>query len=242
LVAALALPVVFTVSARADETADRKAEIQRKKEDAKKRAAEKAAAAASAKTAADTAAADAKKAADTKAAADKAAADAKAAAEKAAADKKAAAGAGGTTSTGTGGATATSAGGTTSTSSGGTSSGGAKATSTTGGSGGTGGVTSTPLPTADIEALRKDRVDRRKLTVEQLRKRWGSLLANPNGAADLKNHSRRVAFLQRARLVAQSKKDTKSLAFADQLLTEEDERHSNAMNALREGALGGGTK
>jgi hypothetical protein len=156
---------------------------------------------------------------DAKAAADKAAADAKAAADKAAA--------GG--ATGTGGAAGT----------GGKASGGASGK-------GTGGASATtqveekdpPLPVGDIETLRKDRAERRKATVERLRRRWGNVLANPTGAADLKLHSRRVAFLQRIRAVADAKKDKKTVEAVDELLTQEDDRHSKAMNALREGALG----
>lgn len=221
-----ALPAV----AVADEATDAKnAEIARKKEEARKRAADK-------KAAADKAAADAK------AAADKAAADAKAAADKAAADAKAAAdkaGSGG--ATGTGGAASTASGG----------AGGKGGAGGAGGAGGKGGggaaSTSTkveekdaPLPAGDIETLRKDRADRRKSTVERLRRRWGSVLANDKGAADLKLHSRRVAFLQRIRVVAEAKKDKKTIEAVDELLTAEDDRHSKAMNSLREGALSAG--
>ena len=241
LLALVVSAVAASPRARADEVADKKAEIQRKKDEAKKQAAEKQKAAAEAKAAADAAAAADKKAADAKKAAD----DKKAAAEKAAADKKAAAGSGGSAATGTGGASSTAAGGATSASSGGTTAtAGAAVTggvAATGGTGGAAAVKSPLLIVGDIEALRKDRAERRKVTVEQLRKRWGSLLADPKGAADLKDHSRRVAFLQRARLVAQAKKDTKSVERVDQLLTEEDERHGNAMNSLREGAIGAGT-
>jgi hypothetical protein len=232
----LGLSLLPPIAARADEAADKKAaELARKKEAAKQRAAEKKAAAdkaAADKAAADKAAADkaaADKAAADKAAADKAAAD-KAAADKAAADKAAAdKGKTGTGGTGAGGASSTS---------------GGAASKGTGGSGGTGGAASTkvvekdaPLPASDIEALRKDRPERRKASVERLRRRWGALLADEKGAAELKAHSRRVALLQRARVVAESKKDKKSVELADELLTAEDDRHSTAMNALREGAL-----
>ena len=94
-----------------------------------------------------------------------------------------------------------------------------------------------PLPSADIDALRQGRADRRKDSVARLRRRWGGLLADTNGAAELKNHSRRVAFLQRIRIVADKKKDAKTVEAVDELITEEDQRHSNAMNSLREGAL-----
>ncbi|HKY38536.1 MAG TPA: hypothetical protein VJN18_21480, partial [Polyangiaceae bacterium] len=185
LVVALGLLVLVPAVGRADEAADKRAEIARKKEEARKRAEER------------------------KAAADKAAADAKAAADKAAADAKAAAGG----ATGTGGAASTAAGG--------KASGGAS-------SKGAGGTTSTttkveekdaPLPAGDIETLRKDRTERRKATVERLRRRWGSVLANATGAADLKLHARRVAFLQRIRAVAEVKKDKKTVEAVDELLT-----------------------
>jgi hypothetical protein len=94
-----------------------------------------------------------------------------------------------------------------------------------------------PLPSADIAALRQDRGERRRSSVERLRRRWGSVLAQDQGAAELKNHSRRVAFLQRIRIVADKKKDTKTVEQVDELITAEDQRHSRAMNALREGAL-----
>ena len=218
----LASVVLVPNLVRADAAADRKAELDRKKEEAKKKADERKA----------------------KAAADKAAAD-KAAADKAAADKAAAGGA--TGAGGTGAATASggaASGGATTTASGGAggkaSSGGAAGAAAKGGAGGAATKADekdAPLPAVDIETLRKDRTDRRKSTVERLRKRWGSLLANEKGTADLKQHARRVAFLQRIRAVADAKKDTKSVEAVDELLTQEDERHTKAMNSLREGAL-----
>jgi hypothetical protein len=94
-----------------------------------------------------------------------------------------------------------------------------------------------PLPSADIDALRKGRSDRRKDTVARLKRRWGNLLAQENGTAELKNHSRRIAVLQRIRIVADRKKDAQAVESVDELITQEDQRHANAMNALREGAL-----
>jgi hypothetical protein len=98
------------------------------------------------------------------------------------------------------------------------------------------------LETGDIEELRKNRGDRRKESVGRLRRRWGQLLADEKGAAELKRHSFRIALLQRIRAVAESKKDGKTVETVDELLTKEDERHFNAMNSLREGALPGVTK
>jgi membrane protein involved in colicin uptake len=97
----------------------------------------------------------------------------------------------------------------------------------------------TPLPAAPIETLRKDRPDRRKVAVDRLRRRWGSLIADAKAAEDLKLHARRVAHLQRIRAVATAKKDKKTVETVDELLTKEDERHAKTMNSLREGALPG---
>jgi hypothetical protein len=94
-----------------------------------------------------------------------------------------------------------------------------------------------PLPSADIDALRNGRGDRRKDTVARLKRRWGGLLAQEAGTAELKNHSRRIALLQRIRIVADKKNDAQTVQAVDDLLTQEDQRHANAMNALREGAL-----
>lgn len=215
---------------RADAAADRRAELERKKAEAKKKAEErrKAAAAANAGAGGSTAAGGSTGTGGTKA-----------------------------TTTSTGGA---SSGGASSAAGGAASKGGTGGTGGTGGagtksgtggaagSGGAGGATTktdekdAPLPTADIASLRKDRPERRKVTVERLRRRWGSLLANDKGAAELKAHARRIAFLQRVRVVADAKKDAKTVEAVDVLLTQEDERHGNAMNALREGALPTGAK
>jgi hypothetical protein len=211
LIASVALsPAVV----RADAASDRKAEIERKKEEAKKKADERAKAKAAAAAAAG----------GTTGAGGTASASAGAATTAAA---------GTTASGGTGGTANTSAGGS-------AGKGGSAGATSKGGAGGTAAKADerdAPLPAADIETLRKDRTDRRKSTVERLRKRWGSLLANEKGTADLKLHARRVAFLQRIRAVADAKKDAKSVEAVDQLLTQEDERHTKAMNSLREGAL-----
>jgi hypothetical protein len=203
---------------QADAAADRKAELEKKKEEARKKAEErKQAAAANAAAGGSTAAGGTGNTTTT----------------------TTTPAAGGTSSTGGASAAVAGAGGAAKGGAGGT---GGAATK------GTGGTTSkveekdAPLPTADIETLRKDRAERRKATVERLRRRWGNLLANPGGILDLKEHARRVAFLQRVRAVAETKRDAKSVEAVDELLTKEDERHASAMNALREGALPAGTK
>jgi hypothetical protein len=213
--ALLLAPAVFVPgAASADAASDRRAELERKREEARKRAEERKANAAG--TAGSTGAGGT--------------ASSAAGAASAAAGAASKGGAGGTAS---GGAASTASGGTA----------GKGGSAGAGGKGGAAGASSkadekdAPLPAVNIEALRKDRPDRRKSTVDRLRKRWGSLLANEKGTADLKLHARRVAFLQRIRAVAESKKDAKSVEAVDELLTREDERHTKAMNSLREGAL-----
>ena len=91
-----------------------------------------------------------------------------------------------------------------------------------------------PLPNKPIEALRDDRPERRKKSVERLRRRWGRILGQKAGAEELKTHVRRVAMLQRIRAVADANKDRKTVESCDELLTKEDDRHSKAMNDIRE--------
>jgi hypothetical protein len=88
-----------------------------------------------------------------------------------------------------------------------------------------------------IDALRKDRPDRRKQSADRLRRRWGSTLDQEKAQQELKLHARRVAILQRIRATAEAKKDQKTVELVDELLTKEDERDSKVMNSLREGAL-----
>jgi hypothetical protein len=88
-----------------------------------------------------------------------------------------------------------------------------------------------------IDALRKDRPDRRKQSADRLRRRWGSTLDQDKAQRELKLHARRVAILQRIRATAEAKKDQKTVELVDELLTKEDERDSKVMNSLREGAL-----
>jgi len=88
-----------------------------------------------------------------------------------------------------------------------------------------------------IDALRKDRPDRRKQSADRLRRRWGSALAQEKAVAELKLHARRVALLQRIRATAEARKDKQTVELVDELLTKEDERDSAVMNSLREGAL-----
>ena len=87
----------------------------------------------------------------------------------------------------------------------------------------------------DIEALRKSRPDRRHAEFVDLQSRWGSLLNDPRSADELKLHAQRLAYLQRIR--ALGAKDPTFVKGVDALITKEETRDSDALNALRSGAL-----
>jgi uncharacterized protein HemY len=89
----------------------------------------------------------------------------------------------------------------------------------------------------DLEELKKTRSERRKSEVQQLQARWGELLRNDRAAAELKQHAQRTAYLQRIRALATKANDAKTVQAVDILITKEDTRNAEAMNALRSGAL-----
>jgi hypothetical protein len=89
----------------------------------------------------------------------------------------------------------------------------------------------------DLEELKKTRPERRKSEVQQLQARWGELLRNDRAAAELKQHAQRTAYLQRIRALATKANDAKTVQAVDILITKEDTRNAEAMNALRSGAL-----
>ncbi|HKO47037.1 MAG TPA: hypothetical protein VJV79_04900 [Polyangiaceae bacterium] len=93
----------------------------------------------------------------------------------------------------------------------------------------------TPAIALDIEALRKTRPDRRHAEFVNLQSRWGNLLNDPRIADELKLHSQRLAYLQRIR--ALGAKDPAFVKSVDALITKEETRNSDALNALRSGAL-----
>jgi hypothetical protein len=94
-----------------------------------------------------------------------------------------------------------------------------------------------PVLGLDLEELKKTRAERRKSEVQQLQARWGELLRNDRAAAELKQHAQRTAYLQRIRALASKANDTKTVQAVDILITKEDTRNADAMNALRSGAL-----
>jgi len=87
----------------------------------------------------------------------------------------------------------------------------------------------------DIEALRKSRPDRRHAEFVDMQSRWGNLLSDPRSADELKLHAQRLAYLQRIR--ALGAKDPAFVKSVDALITKEETRNSDALNALRSGAL-----
>ncbi len=89
----------------------------------------------------------------------------------------------------------------------------------------------------DLEELKKTRPERRKAEVQALQARWGELLRNDRAAAELKQHAQRTAYLQRIRALASKANDAKTVQAVDILITKEDTRDADAMNALRSGAL-----
>jgi hypothetical protein len=92
------------------------------------------------------------------------------------------------------------------------------------------------LPLAlDLDALRKSRADRRRLDVQRLKDRWGELTSDERAKSELKLHARRSAYLQRIRALAERANDTKLVESVDKLITKEERRDADAMNAIRTG-------
>jgi hypothetical protein len=90
----------------------------------------------------------------------------------------------------------------------------------------------------DLAALKQTRPDRRKVEIQALQVRWGTeLLRDTRAAAELKVHAQRTAYLQRIRALANKANDAKTVQAVDVLITKEDTRNADAMNALRSGAL-----
>jgi hypothetical protein len=115
--------------------------------------------------------------------------------------------------------------------------GGKKAEVAKGGSGGGGGksVVASPKAAEALVELDKTRTERRKATVLRIRERWGALIDTEAARSELRQHAERVARLSRIRSLAEEKRKLATLETVDILLTKEELRHGNAMNALRAG-------
>jgi hypothetical protein len=98
--------------------------------------------------------------------------------------------------------------------------------------------TDTAAIALDLEALKKSRIERRHTEVVDLQQRWGTaLLSDARASAELKQHAQRIAYLQRIRALAVKASDAALVKDVDLLITKEELRNANAMNALRSGAL-----
>lgn len=94
----------------------------------------------------------------------------------------------------------------------------------------------------DLAGLKQTRTERRKVEIAALQARWGvELLRDSRSAEELKRHAQRTAYLQRIRALANKAGDAKTVQSVDVLITKEDSRNADAMNALRSGALPTGT-
>jgi hypothetical protein len=93
----------------------------------------------------------------------------------------------------------------------------------------------------NLDELKKTRTDRRHAEVVDLQNRWGTLLSDPRSSAELKLHAQRSAYLQRIRALGEKANDATFVKGVDALITKEDGRDADAMNALRSGALPAGT-
>lgn len=90
----------------------------------------------------------------------------------------------------------------------------------------------------DLAALKQTRPERRKVEIAALQVRWGTeLLRDTRASEELKLHAQRTAYLQRIRALANKANDAKTVQAVDVLITKEDTRNADAMNALRSGAL-----
>lgn len=94
----------------------------------------------------------------------------------------------------------------------------------------------------EIEQLRKTRPDRKHREAQNLRERWGELVTKDSAKAELRQHAQRLAYLQRIRQLAETKNDLKLVESVDKLITEEERRDADAMNALRTSAASTGAK
>jgi hypothetical protein len=89
----------------------------------------------------------------------------------------------------------------------------------------------------DLDALKKSRPERRHAEVADLQARFGGLLADPRATAELKQHAQRIAYLQRIRALGVKANDANFVKSVDALITTEETRDANALNALRTSAL-----
>lgn len=86
-----------------------------------------------------------------------------------------------------------------------------------------------------LAKLRESAGERGKEHRQELSKRWGGTLALPPAREELKNHARRMAFLNRAMVLAETeaKDKDKLTARISKLIDKENERHDRAMEHFK---------
>jgi len=93
-----------------------------------------------------------------------------------------------------------------------------------------------------LAKLRDDAKDRKKAHREAIKERWGDALAKPNALQELKHHARRMAFLNRALILAETERKAKDkdklVERIEKLIEKENERHAKAMERIKSGQPG----
>ena len=88
-----------------------------------------------------------------------------------------------------------------------------------------------------LAKLHESLKDRKKAHQEAIKERWGDALAKPDAKEELRHHARRMAFLNRALLLAATErtgKDKDKLVDRIQkLIDKERERHEHAMDRIK---------
>ena len=83
--------------------------------------------------------------------------------------------------------------------------------------------------------LAETRKERRKQRVEAIQKKWGDLATRPPVKAELTLHARRMARLNRMRVLAQAEGKDALVARIDKLIVKETARHDRRMQTLKTG-------
>lgn len=82
--------------------------------------------------------------------------------------------------------------------------------------------------------VREERREARKARQRELKEKWGDAVKKPAAQAELRQHGRRAARLQRAKAVADKMGKKELVARIDKLLEKEKARHQVAMEKIKE--------
>ncbi len=90
-----------------------------------------------------------------------------------------------------------------------------------------------------LAKLKETQKDRRTEHRKALKDKWGDTLAKPNAREELRHHARRLAFLNRALLLAETERKGKDkdkiVERIDKLIEKENTRHESAMERIKSG-------